>query len=170
MLYRCSYTSPLGDIILVGTTDYLTHLNFFGQKHFLYGLNIVPTECEDLKFFRYVKAWLNIYFSGIKPNFDIPIKPFGTDFQKSIWNVLSEINYGECVSYSDIAEKADFDSCYCRAVATAVSKNPILIIIPCHRVISSNGSLSGYVAGVEKKKKLLDLELSYPLSKPIIAF
>ena len=96
---------------------------------------------------------LDEYFDGKRQAFDLPLNPQGTDFQKKVWDALLKIPYGQTVSYKDIDPNAP------RAVGMACNKNPIAIVIPCHRVIGSNGSLTGYAGGLDFKKRLLDLEL-----------
>ncbi len=97
------------------------------------------------------------YFAGRLKKFTIPINPRGTDFQLAVWKKLRLIPYGETASYKDIAKKIGKENSY-RAVGNANNKNPILIIIPCHRVVGSNGNLKGYASGLKLKKRLLDLE------------
>lgn len=103
------------------------------------------------------EAQLNEYFNGKRKAFDIPLSPEGTEFQKRVWDQLIQIPYGKTCSYKDLATQLK-DSNASRAVGTANGKNPISIIIPCHRVISSNGTLGGYAGGLDIKTKLLDLE------------
>jgi len=100
---------------------------------------------------------LDEYFAGKRSRFDLPLNPIGTDFQRRVWNALSDIPYGETRSYKQIACAVGNPKA-CRAVGMANNKNPIWIIIPCHRVIGSGGSLTGYGGGLEMKQKLLDLE------------
>ena len=95
---------------------------------------------------------LDEYFAGKRKTFDLPLSPHGTDFQKKVWNALLKIPYGKTISYKDIDPNAP------RAVGMACNKNPIIIVIPCHRVIGSNGKLTGYAGGLEFKEKLLTLE------------
>ena len=97
------------------------------------------------------------YFSGKRKNFDLPINPQGTDFQKNVWNKLLDIPYGHVCTYAEIAQMCANPKAV-RAVGSANNKNPIMIIIPCHRVIGKNGNLTGYAYGVEVKKRLLELE------------
>lgn len=118
---------------------------------------IEPTENGNNHFFDKVKAELSEYFGGKRQNFEIEIDPQGTDFQKKVWNNLLNIPYGKTKSYAEVAkELGDIKSI--RAAASANGKNPIAIIIPCHRVIGKNGELTGYAGGLPRKKFLLDLE------------
>lgn len=100
---------------------------------------------------------LEEYFRGERRTFDLPLHPEGTEFQKKIWEALQEIPYGETRSYGEIAERVGNPKA-CRAVGMANNRNPIAIMIPCHRVIGKNGSLTGYAGGVDLKRKLLELE------------
>lgn len=107
---------------------------------------------------------LKHYFDGALTEFTFPIEPEGTDFQKKVWKILTEIPYGETVSYGDIAEKIGGKR-YSRAVGGAVNKNPVLIAVPCHRVIGADGSLTGFACGLSVKKYLLDLEKENVIEK-----
>lgn len=116
----------------------------------------IDTQIES-KLLKNAYKQLDEYFKGKRKFFDLPLNPKGTEFQKSVWNALMEIPYGCTYSYKDIAIKIGNEKA-CRAVGNANNKNPILIFIPCHRVIGSNGKLVGYGGGIELKKKLLELE------------
>lgn len=155
MEYINYYISPIGKIILKSDGSYLTGLDFI--KH-----GETKTDCKNLKIFDEVKRWLDIYFQGKKPNFTPKIKLFGTPFQSEVWEILKEIDFGETSTYGKIAETLAFKKGLAKmsaqAVGSAIGKNPILIIIPCHRVIGSNGSLTGYRGGIELKSKLLEIE------------
>ena len=100
---------------------------------------------------------LDDYFAGKRKKFDLPLSPKGTDFQQTVWNQLQKIPYGQTISYSQLAKAINHPKA-CRAVGSANGKNPITIIIPCHRVIASTGGLGGYASGLEIKKQLLALE------------
>jgi len=100
---------------------------------------------------------LEEYFDGKRKTFDIKIKMVGTDFRKMVWQELLEIKHGQTISYLELAKRVGRPEAV-RAVSMAIAKNPICIIVPCHRIISSNGGMGGYVAGIEKKKKLLERE------------
>ena len=108
------------------------------------------------------KKWLDIYFSGKQPDFMPKVKLEGTEFQKRVWQLLGEIPYGDTRSYSQLAEKIakerGLEKMSARAVGTAAGKNPVLLIIPCHRLVGKNGQLTGFAAGVERKRELLKLE------------
>ena len=110
------------------------------------------------------KRWLTIYFSGRNPEYSIPLHFIGTSFQVKVWNALRSIPYGKTATYGEIAEQISGSgqtaSSLARAVGNAVGHNPISILVPCHRVIGKNGRLAGYAGGLERKRKLLDLEKS----------
>ncbi len=121
--------------------------------------NTIP-EGFDLKetlLLKEAAKQLSEYFSGKRKTFELPLAPSGTEFQKKVWDTLKQIPYGETMSYGEVAKKIGNDKA-CRAVGMANNKNPIPIIIPCHRVIGSNGKLVGYGGGLDIKKKLLELE------------
>lgn len=103
---------------------------------------------------------LKEYFEGKRKSFDLPIKADGTEFQMKVWKVLTEIPYGETISYGEVAKRIGNPKA-ARAVGGANNKNPIMIVIPCHRVIGINGSLVGYAGGIEVKKRLIELEKEY---------
>lgn len=130
------------------------------EDNFVLGLNVVET-CgnfpERVGYFAEVARQLDEYFSGKRHKFDIKINPVGTEFQRKVWTKLTEIPYGETKSYKQIAESIGNQNAQ-RAIGNACNKNPILIIIPCHRVISKNGNLTGFACGVDIKAKLLDFE------------
>lgn len=146
------YNSPLGPIGIAETDGKLTHL-YFSYEGFPEEEHIrkeTPLLAEAAK-------QLAEYFARKRRNFDLPLAPNGTEFQLRVWQALAEIPYGEIRSYKDIAIAAGNVKA-CRAVGMANNRNPISIIIPCHRVIGANGDLVGYGGGIDKKVWLLDLE------------
>ncbi len=153
MIYTKYYNSPLGKILLSSDGKNLTGAWFEGQKHF--PLDLSGKEAS-LPVFDKTSDWFDIYFSGEEPGFCPQIELIGTDFQKSVWKKLLEIPYGGTVSNGDIAKKLGTSAF--RAVGGAVGRNNISVIIPCHRVIGKNRSLTGYAGGPERKEKLLALE------------
>lgn len=161
MQYISHYDSPLGAILLAADDTGLTGLWFEGQKYFSAGLD---DKCEEreLPVFETAKHWLDIYFSGKEPDFTPPLNFIGTEFQKEVWEMLLAIPYGRTMSYGDIAkriaEKRGIEHLSAQAVGGAVGHNRISVIVPCHRVVGSNGSLTGYAGGIDKKIKLLELE------------
>ena len=161
MQYISHYNSELGDILLAADDKSLTGLWFEGQKYYARGLEPGYTE-KDTLVIEAAKSWLDEYFAGKSPDLHVPLHLKGTDFQLSVWAELCRVPYGRTVSYGDIAEKLASDKgkahALSRAVGNAVGHNPVSIIVPCHRVIGSDGRLTGYAGGIDRKKKLLDLE------------
>jgi len=163
MYYSTIYPSPVGTITLACDNDNLVGLWLEGQK---YHGGTIPEEMienNDLPLFDAVKKWLDRYFTGDKPSIsELPLAPIGGKFRQGVWGILCEIPYGEVITYGDIAKKMavkmNKNSMSSQAVGGAVGHNPISIIIPCHRVVGSNGSLTGYAGGVNTKVKLLELE------------
>ena len=153
-----TYDSPLGQMRLCCDGENLTAVIFVGQK---YEDPHIPKAAEygSHPVLEQTKEWLSKYFDGEIPDFLPPINPMGTPFQKKVWNLLLQIPYGETITYGELAKRLDCQSA--QAVGGAVGRNPISILIPCHRVISADGKLTGYAGGVEKKKFLLLLEMSY---------
>ena len=150
------YKSPFCDIILVGDENGLAYIILQtgkGRKK----IKISEEWIENPAFFTEVKKQLTEYFAGKRKSFAVKLNPQGTSFQKKVWQALSEIPYGEVRSYKDIAEAAGNGKA-CRAVGMANSRNPLPLIVPCHRVIGANGKLVGFGSGLEIKEKLLNLE------------
>lgn len=165
MEYTYHYDSPLGGITLSGNGAALTGLWFDGQKYFAYGLDKEHQE-KELSVFQEVKRWLTVYFEGREPDFKLPLCFMGTDFQKEVWRILCSIPYGQTMTYGEIAKqlaaKRGLSHMSAQAVGGAVSHNRISIIVPCHRVVGADGSLTGYAGGIDKKVKLLTLEQAMP--------
>lgn len=164
MQYTCSYKSPLGIILLAADETGLTGLWFEGQKYFAPGLDNAPKD-QGLSIFQQTKKWLDIYFSGAEPDFK-PILHFtGSDFQNEVWELLNQIPYGQTTTYGAIAgqlaKKKGLVRMSAQAVGGAVAHNKISIIVPCHRVVGKNGSLTGYAGGIDKKITLLKLEKDF---------
>lgn len=161
MQYISHYRSPLGDILLAADQNCLTGLWFEGQKYFALHLDKEREE-KEIPVFEKTKEWLDIYFSGKEPDSTVPLRFIGTDFQKEVWKILCSIPYGQTMTYGEIAgklaEKRGKKSMSAQAVGGAVGHNRISILVPCHRVVGSDGSLTGYAGGIEKKVKLLTLE------------
>lgn len=160
--YIAHYSSPLGGMTLASDGTALTGLWFNGQKYFADTLKEVQTLNPNLPVFDLTRQWLDIYFSGKEPTFTPPLQIRGSTFRKQVWNLLLEIPYGRTMTYGEIARKLQCKSA--QAVGGAVGHNPISLIIPCHRVIGADGSLTGYAGGVERKASLLKLE-SYKQEK-----
>ncbi len=162
--YTSEYYSPLGNMRLASDGISLTGLWFEGQKYF----ELMPDRKQNLPVFDTAKKWLDAYFSGKNPEFKVPIKFTGTEFQNEVWKILCSIPYGKTVTYGEIAEKIakrrNIPYMSAQAVGGAVGRNRISIIIPCHRVIGANGCLTGYAGGLDRKAALLKLE-GYPSDK-----
>lgn len=160
-LYAHRWMSPLGGILLAGDGEALTGLWFEGQKHFPVQL-LQRCEERSLPVFGEVQRWLDAYFSGMKPGFTPPLHLHGTDFQREVWQQLLKIPYGQTSTYGQIAgalaQRRGIASMSAQAVGGAVGRNPISLIVPCHRVIGADGSLTGYAAGMARKRALLRLE------------
>ncbi len=161
MQYISFYPSPLGEITLAADDIGLTGLWFQGQKFDRYNLEAAAKE-QELPVFAQAKQWLDVYFSGMEPDFVVPLHLLGTAFQKEVWEILRWIPYGKTMTYGEIAkllaEKRGIPTMAAQAVGGAVGKNPISVIVPCHRVMGANGNLTGYAGGVERKNALLRLE------------
>lgn len=152
----CRYPSPLGEMLLAVENGAVKGLWFEDQKHILAGVKQyteadLSGECFDLP-----RLWLNGYFAGDDRPIDFPLAPEGTDFQLRVWHELQKIPYGHTVTYAGIAKAVGCAGA--RAVGAAVGRNPVSIIIPCHRVVGSGGALTGYAGGLERKARLLTLE------------
>ena len=156
-----AYSSPLGRITLASDGQALTGLWFDGQKYFGAGLGADPSH-QDLPVFQEAKAWLDRYFAGQDPGALPPLNPSGTPFRKLVWELLCQIPYGHTVTYGQLAAQIDqrqgVASMSSQAVGGAVGHNAVSLVIPCHRVVGSNGSLTGYAGGIDKKVRLLTLE------------
>lgn len=161
MRYICKYHSPLGGITLASDGAALTGLWFDGQKYFAAGLAKEHTE-KELPVFAEAREWLDVYFSGKEPAFTPPLSLRGcSDFRRRIWEILHAIPYGQTVTYGQIAKRLESETgkrVSAQAVGGAVGHNRISIIIPCHRVVASDGSLTGYAGGIDKKSALLKTE------------
>lgn len=161
MIFIQRYDSPLGGILLAADEIGLTGLWFDGQKFFARDLPAERVE-QNTPALSEVKRWLDIYFTGKEPDFMPPLHPIGSAFRRSVWDILLRIPYGQTSTYGEIArqlaEKQGRPRIAAQAVGGAVGHNKISIIIPCHRVVGTNGSLTGYAGGIDKKVKLLEWE------------
>ena len=160
MIYTAHYTSPLGGITLTSDGIALTGLDFDGQTYFLENITTNHQQ-KNLPVFEETCHYLDLYFDGKEPDFSPALNPTGTAFQMSVWTILRTIPYGETTSYGAIAkrlEKSTGKRMSAQAVGGAVGRNPISILIPCHRVIGTDGSLTGYAGGLDKKEYLLRIE------------
>ena len=157
MLYKTYYKSPIGNLMLLSDGDNLVGLYIENQKYYLNGIKQELTSKDNLQVFENTKKWLDRYFEKEKPSIkEIPIAPKGGEFRQKVWKILCEIPYGQTITYGEIAKRIakqmNKEKMSAQAVGNAVGHNPISIIIPCHRVIGKNGSLTGYAGGIERKK------------------
>lgn len=171
----CAYRSPLGEITLSTDGDALTGLRFVGQKHYVpprtgsgrTESNSGRSETRpasgraETPILKEACAWLDLYFHGVAPDFTPRLNLRGTDFQKAVWDVLLSVPYGHTASYGEIAaavSERQGRRTSARAVGAAVGRNPVALIVPCHRIIGADGTLTGYAAGLDKKSRLLEWE------------
>ena len=161
MTYVQHYDSPLGGILLAADESGITGLWFDGQKYFARDLPAERVE-QNTPALAEAKRWLDIYFTGREPDFTPPLHPIGSGFRQAVWNILLQIPYGQTTTYGEIARqlaaKQGLARMSAQAIGGAVGHNEISIIIPCHRVVGTNGSLTGYAGGIDRKVKLLELE------------
>jgi methylated-DNA-[protein]-cysteine S-methyltransferase len=155
MQYQISFNSPLGFLVLKSDGQYITCVSF--SENDLQEQN----SCEVLEL---CKAQLTSYFAGELLTFNLPVFPEGTEFQQKVWAELMKIPYGETITYMDLAVRLG-DAKAIRAAGTANGRNPIAILIPCHRVIGAGNKLTGYAGGIWRKKMLLELEMKYNPTK-----
>lgn len=161
MDYVCRYSSPLGEILISGDGESVTGLWFENEKYYAETLS-EDRQTADIPLFGRVSEWLDIYFSGKEPDFVLPLNPKGSGFRKEVWGILLGIPYGKTKTYgeiaAEIAERRGLKRMSAQAVGGAVGHNPISIVIPCHRVVGTDGSLTGYAGGLDIKIKLLQTE------------
>lgn len=164
MQYTTTYSSPVGEILLAADSIGLTGLWFDGEKYYALSLD-KEHEAREVPVFGQAKRWLDIYFSGREPDFMPPIHMLGTPFQRAVWELLRKIPYGQTTTYGklarQIAEQRGLARMSAQAVGAAVGRNELSLIVPCHRVVGSNGSLTGYAGGIDKKITFLKLEGAY---------
>lgn len=157
MIYYDTWTSPLGDILLRANESALTGLFFSGQKYWP-TQNAAWQNAPDHPPLRQAREEIAAFFAGTRRHFTVPLHLDGSAFQQQVWRALSEIPYGTVVSYGEIARRLGAGREHARAVGSATGRNPISIIVPCHRVLSSIGQLTGYAGGLDRKRALLALE------------
>ncbi|MDO4938047.1 MAG: methylated-DNA--[protein]-cysteine S-methyltransferase [Sutterellaceae bacterium] len=160
-VYTNTFHSPIGNIVLASNGSELTGLWFEGQKYF--GSTLAPeSEVKDLPIFTDAFLWLETYFAGKDPGRIPALALNGSSFRRAVWDILISIPYGQTVTYGEIARRLAKDrgvtTMSAQAVGGAVGHNPISIIVPCHRVVGTGGSLTGYAGGIDKKVRLLELE------------
>lgn len=161
--YQSIYFSPIGKLTLISNEQALVGLWMEGQTHTPKQFEHIPLKKEETEILKQTKKWLNSYFKGNKMDVEgLNLEPTGTFFQQKVWQILKEIPYGTTITYGSIAEKLVQNGYGSRmsaqAVGGAVSRNPIAIIIPCHRVLGVHKNLTGYAGGIDKKIALLKLE------------
>jgi len=157
-LYTRTYASPLGDLTLESDGAALVRIRLPREKRPAAGTAV---RRDDAAPFAATVAQLDEYFAGRRRAFDLPLAPAGTAFQKTVWRALLRIPYGRTASYADLARGLGRPTA-CRAVGAANGRNPLPIVVPCHRVIGSDGRLTGYAGGLEAKRRLLELEGALP--------
>ena len=157
MIYTSHYASPLGELLLAGDEDGITGLWFEGGRYTGLGLrrDAVPCETDD---FERAKSWLGLYFAGRVPGPLPRLHLTGSAFRRRVGEILCEIPYGETVTYGQLAKRMGLTPRHARAVGGALNRNPLILFIPCHRVLGTDGSLTGFAYGIERKKALLDME------------
>lgn len=164
MYYKTNYTCKIGNITLAcNDKENLVGLWIKGQKYFCNILDSEIIENNELEIFQKTKIWLDRYFRGERPKIsELLIAPIGNEFRKKVWQILCEIPYGEVCTYGDIAKiiakEKGIKRMSAQAIGGAVAHNPVSIIIPCHRVVGSNGNLTGYAGGIKTKIELLKHE------------
>lgn len=163
MKYYTEYMSKVGKLTLASDGEYLIGLWIENQEHFMATIDEEIIRNDNLEVFKEARIWLDRYFNKEKPSIkSLKLKLQGTEFRKNVWNVLCDIPYGKTMTYKQIAKKIEEitgkEKMSAQAVGQAVGHNPISIIIPCHRVVGTDGSLTGYAGGIDVKKKLLEHE------------
>lgn len=157
MNYTQLIPSPLGNILLSADEIGLTGLWFEGEKYYADALPREHIERET-PILTDTKRWLDVYFTGREPDFTPPLHPAGSPFRQAVWQLMLEIPYGQTTTYGALAKRLGGGRMSAQAVGGAVGHNPISIIVPCHRVIGTNGSLTGYAGGLDRKIRLLEIE------------
>lgn len=163
MVYTAYYNSPIGELLLAEKDGALVGVWMKDQKYFMGSLQEETKECSETPVLNQAKKWLDRYFAGEKPAIaELKLAPVGGAFRQAVWQILCQIPYGQTMTYGEIGKQIAAQRGQSRmsaqAVGGAVGHNPISIIIPCHRVVGTNGSLTGYAGGIEKKIRLLTLE------------
>lgn len=163
MMYTAFYDSPIGKLLLAERDGGLAGVWMEGQKYYPVSFREEAEENPDAPLLKQTRRWLERYFNGEKPLIsELRLSPAGSEFRREVWNILCEIPYGEVATYGEIsrkiAAKRGLPRMSAQAVGGAVGHNPISVIIPCHRVVGTDGNLTGYAGGIEKKVKLLTHE------------
>ena len=156
MRYYDTLDTPYGGMLIAASERGITGVYFDRQKH-------LPSRREGWQrspenpHLKKAKKQLVEYFAGKRKDFDLALDPVGTEFQKAVWKAISRVPYGETISYGELARRAGFPE-GARAAGAATGRNPIGIVVPCHRIVGADGSLTGYAGGLDKKRALLALE------------
>ncbi len=165
MVLTAQANTPLGPVLLTSDGEALTGLWFLGQARFPH-LPDSARPAEALPLFRQTRRWLEVYFSGKAPDFTPLLRPDGTPFQQEVWALLAAIPYGQTRTYGaiaqEVARRRGTPRMSAQAVGGAVGRNPISLLIPCHRVVGRDGALTGYAGGLDRKRALLRLEGALP--------
>jgi methylated-DNA-[protein]-cysteine S-methyltransferase len=152
----CLTPSPLGNVLLVANGDALCGVYFDDQKY-LPPIDPAWQEDDGLAVLRVAHSQLAQYFAGSRKRFELPLAPNGTSFQRAVWNTIAQVPWGETLTYAELALRAGRPGS-ARAAGAATGRNPLSIVVPCHRIVGSDGSLTGYAGGLDRKQKLLALE------------
>lgn len=161
MLFKNYYSSPLGEMVMLSDGARLTNLNFSDDKFYPAAL-VEQAQAARLPVFAEAAKWLDVYFSGRNPGALPPLSLQGSAFRQQVWGLLRQVAYGSLITYKELAQavaaQRGLPLMSAQAVGGAVGRNPICIMIPCHRVVGTNGSLTGYAGGLWRKERLLRLE------------
>ncbi|MCX7143557.1 MAG: methylated-DNA--[protein]-cysteine S-methyltransferase [Proteobacteria bacterium] len=165
MRYYDLYESPQGQMLLVAANEGLCGVYFDGQK---YVAQVAPDWRRDARHatLNQAKRELAEYFGGERKHFEVALAPEGTPFQRSVWKAIHGVGFGQTITYGELAARAGFAGS-ARAAGAATGRNPISVIVPCHRIVGSNGSLTGYAGGLDRKHALLALEADFPELLPV---
>jgi methylated-DNA-[protein]-cysteine S-methyltransferase len=156
MIRFARYESPLGTVIAIADPHGITSIDFVDAK---YAKRIEPGWVEDANDPRLRKciSQLREYFAGTRREFDLPLSPHGTPFQERVWQEIARVPYGKTISYGELARRAGAPG-QARAAGAATGRNPVGVVVPCHRIVGADGSLTGYAGGLSRKQRLLELE------------
>ncbi|TDO01483.1 methylated-DNA--[protein]-cysteine S-methyltransferase [Halomonas ventosae] len=157
MIRQTRIDSPLGEMLLRAEQDALTGIFFVGQRHCPDIASNTPDNGDDTLLDE-TRSQLDAYFAGRLARFSLPLAPSGSDFQQRVWRALAAIAYGERATYGELTHRLGLAPGAARAVGTAIGRNPLTIVVPCHRIVGSKGALTGYAGGLERKRALRDLE------------
>ena len=160
MRYYDFYESPYGQMLLVADGEALCGVYFDGQKYLPQVASQWRRDAQHATL-RQAKRELAEYFAGKRKRFEVALAPEGTPFQRSVWKAIATVGFGETISYAELAQRAGCPGS-ARAAGAATGRNPIGIIVPCHRILASDGSLTGYAGGLDRKRALLALESGIP--------